>query len=256
LIGPIKSAIEARLVGKENNKMELEIKGFIETSFLDWDGKIVSTLYVAGCNFRCPFCHNAGLIEKPQEYETISLERIEKHLIKHRDFIDGICLTGGEPCLHHDRGLIRFMKRIKANGFMIKLDSNGTRPECLKNALNEKLVDYFAMDIKGPLDERYDRLTGVKTDLEKIKQSIAIIMGSGVEYEFRTTVVPTLIDVADVKDIVGHIAGADKYVLQQFAPDHSWDESFRKIEPHPREKLEEMAEAAKKEISNVIIRGI
>lgn len=234
---------------------ELEIKGFIETSFLDWDGKIVSTLYVAGCNFRCPFCHNAGLIEKPHEYETISPERIEKYLLDHEDFIDGICLTGGEPCLHQERGLFRFMKRIKAAGFQIKLDSNGTRPECLRTALREGLVDYFAMDVKGPLDERYDRLAGVKTDLGKVKESISLIMESGVDYEFRTTVVPALVDAAGVEAIARHIAGARKYVLQQFMPDHCWDEKLRTVKPYERNKLEEMAALARPLVGEVLIRG-
>jgi len=235
--------------------MELEIKGFIETSFLDWDGKIVSTLYVAGCNFRCPFCHNAGLIEKPREYETIPLERIERFLLEHKNFIDGICLTGGEPCLHKNAGLLEFMRRIKSLGFLIKLDSNGTDPECLKMALDEKLADYIAMDIKGPLDERYYRLSGVKTDLNKIKQSIKIIMESGVPYEFRTTVVPTLLGTKEIEDIARELAGARKFVLQQFAPGHAWDEALRSVKPHSREKIEEMAAAARPHINNVMIRG-
>ncbi|MFH1387496.1 MAG: anaerobic ribonucleoside-triphosphate reductase activating protein [bacterium] len=235
--------------------MDLEIKGFIETSFLDWDGKVVSTLYVAGCNFRCPFCHNAGFIEKPQECETIPLERIERFLLEHKDFLDGICLTGGEPCLHKNKGLFEFIRRIKANGFQVKLDSNGTDPECLKTAIDDQLVDYIAMDIKGPLDERYNRLSGSRTDLGKIKQSIRLIMESGIPYEFRTTVVPTMLQKTDITDIAKHLAGADKLVLQQFAPDHAWDEALRSVKPHTREKLEEMVVAAKPHVANTLIRG-
>ena len=237
------------------NKVELEIKGFIETSFLDWDGKVVSTLYVAGCNFRCPFCHNAGLIEKPQEYETIPLERIENFMFERKDFLDGICLTGGEPCLHKNRGLFEFMRRVKGNGFQIKLDSNGTDPECLALAIKEKLVDYIAMDIKGPLDERYNQLSGVKTDLDKIKQSIRIIMESGVAYEFRTTVVPTMLETNDIADIAQHISGAQKFVFQQFAPDHAWNEALRSVKTYPRKKLDEMIMAAKPWVENTMLRG-
>ena len=234
---------------------ELVIKGFIETSFLDWDGKIVSTLYVAGCNFRCPFCHNSGLIEKPRDYETIPLAHIEQFLLEHKDFLDGICLTGGEPCLHKNHGLFDFLKRVKDLEFQIKLDSNGTDPECLKRILNQKLVDYIAMDIKGPLDERYDRLSGVKTDLAKIKESIKIIRESAVPYEFRTTVVPELLDNKDVKDIAEYIAGAEKYVFQQFVAEHTWDENLRSVKPYLREKLEEMVRISKPYVTNTLIRG-
>jgi len=233
----------------------LIIKGFIETSFLDWDGKVVSTLYVAGCNFRCPFCHNAGLIEKPQQYETIPLERIERFLLERREFLDGICLTGGEPCLHKSRGLFEFLRRVKGNGFQIKFDSNGADPECLAAVSGERLADYFAMDSKGPLDERYEKLSGVRTDLDKIKQSIKIIMECGALYEFRTTVVPSFLGSEDISDIAKYIAGANKFVLQQFAPDHCWDESLRSVKPYPREKLEEFVSAARPFIENTLIRG-
>lgn len=234
---------------------DLQIKGFIETSFLDWDGKIVSTLYVAGCNFRCPFCHNSGLIERPGDFETIALARIEGFLLEHKDFLDGICLTGGEPCLHKERGLFEFLRRIKALGFGIKFDTNGADPECLKKVIDEKLADYVAMDVKGPLDERYDRLSGIRTDLDKVKASIRIIRESGVPYEFRTTVAPTLLDTPDIEDIAKDIAGAEKLVLQQFVADHTWDESLRSLKPYPREKLDEMAAAARPHVANTLIRG-
>jgi pyruvate formate lyase activating enzyme len=246
------------MAGRETVKKEkknLEIKGFIETSFLDWDGKIVSTLYVAGCNFRCPFCHNSGLIEKPGDYETIPLARIEQFLLEHKDFLDGICLTGGEPCLQKNHGLFEFLKHIKGLGFQIKFDSNGTDPDCLKDVIDQKLADYIAMDVKGPLDERYDRLSGIKTNLDKIKQSIKIIMNSGVPYEFRTTVVPTLLETADVDDIAKYIAGAEKFVFQQFAAEHTWDENLRSVKPYPREKLEEMVRISKSYVANTLIRG-
>jgi len=235
---------------------DLEIKGFIETSFLDWDGKIVSTLYVTGCNFRCPFCHNSGLIEKPQDYETIPLAHIESFLLERKDFLDGICLTGGEPCLHKNRGLFEFLKRVQDLGFQVKFDTNGTDPECLKKVIDQKLADYIAMDVKGPLDERYDKLSGVKTDLDRIKAGIKIIRESGVPYEFRTTVVPSLLESKDIEDIARYVAGAEKFVLQQFVAEHTWDETLRTIKPYFREKLEEMVAVAKPYVANTIIRGV
>ncbi|OGC04994.1 anaerobic ribonucleoside-triphosphate reductase activating protein [candidate division WOR-1 bacterium RIFOXYA12_FULL_43_27] len=235
--------------------MDLEIKGFIETSFLDWDGKVCSTLYVPHCNFHCPFCHNSGLIEDPKQYETIPAEKIEKYLLSHKDFIDGICLTGGEPCLHKNRGLFEFLRRIKDLGFGVKFDSNGTDPDCLKKVIEEKLADYIAMDIKGPLDERYDKLSGIKTDLTKIKESIKIIMGSGLPYEFRTTIVPGLLGGKEMEEIAKEIAGAKKFVLQQFVAKNCWDESFRDIKHYERKKLEELRDTIKPFVKKVLIRG-
>lgn len=236
--------------------MELEIKGFLETSFLDWDGKVVSTLYLPFCNFRCPFCHNSGLIEFPQSYETIPLVRIQKFLVERRDFIDGICLTGGEPCLHKDRGLFEFMRQIKGLGFQIKLDTNGSDPECLKKAIEEKLIDCVAMDIKGPLDERYDRLSGVKTDLDKIRRSIKIIMESGIPYEFRVTVVPALLDAKDIEDVARTLAGAKKLVFQQFAPENAWDPALRSVKPYDKIIMKRLVEAAKIFVPNTTLRGV
>lgn len=234
----------------------LEIKGFIETSFLDWDGKVVSTIFVPFCNFRCPFCHNSGLIENPQNYKTIPIVQIEKFLVERKDFLDGICITGGEPLLHKDRGLFEFMQHIKHLGFKIKFDTNGTDPKALKKIVDDKLIDYIAMDVKGPLDERYDKLSGVKTDLKNIKQSIKIILKSGIAYEFRTSVVPTLLDTTDIIDIAKSIAGAEKFVLQQFVPENTWDKSLSAVRPYSKEKLEEISEAVKRYIPNTLIRGV
>lgn len=236
--------------------MSLEIKGFIETSFLDWDGKLVSTIFLPFCNFRCSFCHNSGLVENPDSFETIPLSRVTNYLLEHRDFIDGICLTGGEPCLHKDQGLFDFMQQIKDLGFQIKIDTNGTDPDCLKKIVKQKLVDYIAMDLKGPLDERYDRLAGIKTDLNKIRQSIGLIDKSEIPYEFRTTVVPTLLDLKDIEDIAKSIEGLKKFVLQQFVANNTWDESLRGIKPYSREKLEEMVEAAKRYVLATSLRGV
>lgn len=236
--------------------MDLELKGFTESSFLDWDGKVVSTVYVPRCNFRCPFCHNSGIIENPKAYDTIPLKQIEDFILDRKDFIDGICLTGGEPCLHQNKGLFEFLKRIKKLGFKTKFDTNGYDPDCLKKIIDEKLADYIAMDIKGPLDERYDKLSGIKTDIEKIRESIKLIMESGLDYEFRTTVVPGLLDTEDIKAIARSISGAEKFVLQQFVPAHTWDEDLREVKPYEKEKIDEIIEAAKEFVANTLARGV
>jgi pyruvate formate lyase activating enzyme len=234
----------------------LDIRGFLETSFLDWDGKVVATIFLPNCNFRCPFCHNVDLLKTPENLERIPVKKIEQYLIDHKDFIDGICITGGEPCMHQRRGLFEFMRAINKLRFGIKLDTNGADPECVKKAITENLVQYIAMDIKGPIDERYDRLSGVKTDISKIKQSIKLIMDSGIEYEFRTTLVPSLLNKNDVVDIARHLKGARKFVLQQFVPKNTLDPALIKIKPYEKEELLEMVEAAQQFVPNTILRGI
>jgi len=236
--------------------MDLEVKGFIETSFVDWDGHIVSVLFLPYCNFKCPFCHNAGLVENSQNYQTIPLDKIEKFLLSHKDFIDGVCITGGEPCLHHDKGLLPFLTKIKGFGFKVKFDTNGNLPEFLKELIDNKDVDFIAMDIKGPLDKRYDKLSGVETDLEKVKKSIKMIMDSGIPYEFRTTVVPNLLNAEDVIDIAKFISGSKKFVIQQFISQNSWDASLREIKPYQKEELEAIASECKKFVPNTILRGV
>lgn len=235
--------------------MDLVIKGFHETSFIDWDGKIVSVVYVGNCNMHCPFCHNSGLVERPQSYETIPLEKIEKFLAERKDFIDGICLTGGEPCLHKEKGLFEFLRRVKALGLLVKIDTNGTDPACLTEIIRQKLADYFAMDIKAPLDGKYARLAGTKINLDFIRQSITILMQSGMPYEFRTTVVPGMLDTEDIKKIAAAIAGAKKFVLQQFSPENCWDESLRSVVPYDIEQLTEMRLAAGQYVLNTVLRG-
>ncbi|MBN2057611.1 MAG: anaerobic ribonucleoside-triphosphate reductase activating protein [Candidatus Saganbacteria bacterium] len=235
---------------------QLQVKGFLETSFLDWDGKVVSTIFLPLCNFRCPFCHNSGLIETPENYDTVPLERIYAYLLEHRSFVDGVCVTGGEPCLHMNRGLVEFLRQLKDNGFLVKLDTNGSFPAALQRLLDENLVDYVAMDIKGPLDERYDRLTGIKTNLDKVKQSIALLGSKKIPYEFRTTIVPTLLAEADVADIFEQLKGTPKLILQQFVAENCWDESLRSLKPYAKEKLEAMARQATAHIREVKIRGV
>ncbi len=234
----------------------MEIRGFQETSFLDWDGKVCAVVYAPNCNFRCPFCHNAGLIEDPKQFDLISIEKIESYLKEHKDFIDGICLTGGEPCLHEKNGLFEFIIRVKGQGFRVKLDTNGAFPDVIQRAIADNLVDYIAMDLKGPLDVRYNKLSGIKTDINNIMKSIRIVMTSGLPYEFRTTVVPTLLNEKDIEDLAKSIAGAQKFALQQFVPKETLDPSLVKVKPYERDQLEKMVEISKKHIKNTILRGV
>ena len=236
--------------------MDLKIKGFLETSFLDWDGHIVSTVYLPGCNFHCPFCSNSGLVDDPDQYLDIPPEKVFAHLKKHPDFIDGVCITGGEPSLHKEKGLIGFIAKVKSLGLKIKFVTNGYDPELLQKLIQEKLVDYIAMDVKAPLNEKYNELAGVKVDLAKIRQSIELIINSGLDHEFRTTVVAHLLDKQDIESIAQSISRANKYVLQQFEPKYAHHEDMRDSKPYSKEEMAQMLTAAKKHISNTILRGI
>ncbi len=222
----------------------------IGTSLIDWEGKIVSTLYVPSCNFRCPFCYNCDLILRPDNFKNIPQKEIDSYLLERKDFIDGICMSGGEPTLYPD--LPSYFKEIKNKGFLIKLDT--TNPILLENLIKFRLIDYIAMDIKSSLDfDCYSKAAGIKDKilLERVKDSITLIMNSETDYEFRTTVVPVLHTEENIIEIAKYISGAKKYVLQNFSPlEKTLDPSFQKIKPYSDEKIQELSEKAKKYVPN------
>lgn len=148
---------------------KVPIKGFIETSFIDWKGHLSSVIFTGGCNFRCPYCHNSDLVLRPNELEDIPLDYIIKRLKKFKKWVNHIVITGGEPTIH--KGLLELIEEIKSLGFNIKLDTNGSNPEMLKELAKRDLLNYIAMDIKGPLD-RYSRWCGIEVDVEKIKKKV------------------------------------------------------------------------------------
>lgn len=223
------------------------IGGLQKLTLIDYPGKIACTVFTVGCNFRCPFCHNPELID-PSKFklsEIIEEKSFFDFLNARRGLLDGICITGGEPTLYPD--LPEFIKKIKALRFLVKLDTNGTKPEMLTALIADKLVDCIAMDIKTALQkDLYEKVTGSAVDFENIKKSIEIIMQSGLEYEFRTTVVPGLHTKNDILSIAEEIRGAKKYYLQQFvAGEKIFNPDFRKIKSYPGEFLREVCEKIK-----------
>ncbi|PKL72145.1 anaerobic ribonucleoside-triphosphate reductase activating protein [Candidatus Kuenenbacteria bacterium HGW-Kuenenbacteria-1] len=224
------------------------IGGLQKVSLIDYPDKICAIIFTKGCNFKCGFCHNSGLVLFDKQQSTIKEEKIFEFLEKRKKRLDGICITGGEPTLQKD--LPEFLNKIKKMGFLIKLDTNGTNPEMLKKIIKKKLVDYIAMDIKAPFS-KYENITGAKVDLNKTKQSIKIIMNFS-DYEFRTTIVPNLIKEEDIVFIAKQIQGAKKYFLQQFVfKEKMIDEKYKKIKPYSKEILEKMCNKAKKYIKIV-----
>jgi len=235
----------------------MEIKGFIDTSFVDWDGNIVSTIFLPGCNFRCGFCHNHRLVLEPESFETVPEEVVFSFLRRNRDFLDGVCITGGEPTLHREY-LKSLCSRIKELGLKVKLDTNGTRPEVLEELISQNLVDYIAMDVKAPLNpESYSRISGrnLNGSLSEIEESIRMIINSGIDHEFRTTVIKGVHSREDIEAIARSIKRAKRYVLQKFVPHLALSQEFKEKESFTDEEMEALVEAARRYVREVKWRG-
>ena len=202
---------------------------------------MVSTLYVGGCNFRCPYCFNVELVKSPYHLAIIPEEDIFSFLKQRKSFLDGICLSGGEPTLCDD--IIQFLNKVRKQNFKIKLDTNGSNPDKLTSIIQQGLVDYIAMDIKSSLNfTTYQQAIGVQNSevVTNIKKSIELVRDSGIQYEFRTTVVPSFHDGNIIEEIAQGIKGSCHYVLQSFLPSENLlDSNLKNIEPFPTQVMEE-----------------
>ncbi|MBR3270464.1 MAG: anaerobic ribonucleoside-triphosphate reductase activating protein [Clostridia bacterium] len=229
----------------------MKIHGLQKMTLLDFPGRVACTVFLGGCDMRCPFCHNAELIDGSAEAimdETELLAFLEKR----KGLLDGVAFTGGEPTLRKD--LPDLFRRIKAMGYPIKLDTNGLHPDRLKALLDEGLVDYVAMDIKN-CPEKYAVTAGLETvDLDKIQQSIDLLKNGTVDYEFRTTVVDELHEAEDFEKIGAWIAGARAYYLQAFTDRDTV--VFENLHAPSREKMEAYAYTVRKFVPNTALRGI
>lgn len=187
------------------------IKSIQKVTLLDYPGKVACTIFLAGCNMKCSFCHNASLVFNYDKTNFFTCEETMSFLNSRKGKLDGVCITGGEPTLNQE--LDDFIKEIKQMGFLVKLDTNGTKPDVLKDLINKKLIDYVAMDIKTSFD-KYKTITNTDNDMDAIKESIEIIKASGIEHEFRTTV----IDKISKEDLVeiAKVVSPSKYFLQEF----------------------------------------
>lgn len=219
--------------------MDYPIKGFLETSFVDWPGKIASVVFLPHCNFRCPYCHNYELVIDPDQFPTVPFEYIIEKLRYYRGWIDGVCITGGEPTLLP--ALLALITRIKQEQMLIKLDTNGSHPHVLRNLIQAGLVDYIAMDVKAPLDQdSYAHCCGISADIAKIQESVDLLRENHVPYEFRVTVAPTFLDGEDLARLAHQLKGAQKFTLQHFSPAHTLDHQCRQIAPYPEDHLRMM----------------
>lgn len=231
------------------------IRAFIETSLVDWDGKISSVIFFDKCNFMCPFCQNWDLIINPNKFPVVKWEHIKKKLQNKKGWVDGLVLTGGEP-LCCEQEVFQVCKKTKKLGLQVKIDTNGSYPGILQNLIKSKLIDFVAMDIKAPIDKRYNTAAGKQVNLEKIKQSIQMLLNGEIDYEFRTTCVPGIIDENAIHQIGKDIKGAKKWALQAHVPDNAYKALYRQsLNPEYYKMIKKYLEIAKKYIPNTILRG-
>lgn len=227
------------------------IKGLQKTTLLDFPGKVACTVFTAGCNFRCPFCHNASLVVRAGEVDEISSETFFNYISKRKGILDGVCITGGEPLL--SVGIEDFIRQIKSMGFLVKLDTNGAYPDKLEALLDEGLIDYVAMDIKNS-KEKYALTAGLKEFPAEIERSIKIIMEKAPDYEFRTTVVRELHETQDIVKIAEWLKGTKHYYLQTYVD--SGDILSEGFSAYDAEKMLEILEKSREILPCTVLRGI
>ena len=230
----------------------MQIHGFQKMTLLDFPGKVAATVFTGGCNFRCPFCHNALLVEQLDQAPVFDEGEVLAHLEKKAKLLDGVAITGGEPLLQKD--LPAFLEKLKGFGYPVKLDTNGSFPERLKELVKAGLVDYVAVDIKNR-PEKYAETVGVKAfDLTPVRETVDFLLSGPVDYEFRTTVVREFHTISDIEAASAWIRGAKRYFLQNFV------DSGKLLCPGlsgvSAEEMEEMAEAARKNVATVALRGV
>lgn len=230
----------------------MNISGIQKLTLLDFPGKLACTVFTSGCNFRCPFCHNASLV-LPGMSEHIDESEVFSFLKKREGILEGVCITGGEPCLQSD--LESFIEKVKALGFSVKLDTNGSFPEKLFALLEKGLLDYVAMDIKTS-PERYAEVTGVtnKSFFENVKKSVELLKECGIPHEFRTTTAKELQKAEDFLKIGQWLRGEKHYFIQQY--ESSGELVGKEMTPYEKAELEEFKKLMENFVEDVEIRGI
>lgn len=229
----------------------MEFGGFTPSTLIDYPGKIAAMVYTIGCNFRCPYCHNPELVD-----ETVTKIYPEAEILKflktRHGLLDGVVITGGEPTMH-GADLLSFMSKVKDLGFLVKLDTNGTDPDFLSQAIERQLVDYVAMDIKSPL-ATYHETAGRPVNTNAIKKNIALLLTDIVDYEFRTTIIKVLLSPEDLEEIARTISGAKRYYLQKFIPTKILNPQFKRKVTYTDEDFFEFQAMAKKYVTYCGIR--
>ena len=227
----------------------MRIAGFQKLTLLDFPNNVACIIFTQGCNYKCPYCHNSGLVGHEND-ELIDEEEIFSYLKKRKGVIDGIVISGGEPTVQKD--LEFFTKRVKDLGFKVKLDTNGSNPDVVERLLKANLLDYIAMDIKTTLPD-YKEITGVNPNVKNLERSIKLIKESSIDHEFRTTIIKNIHDIDKIFKICKYVDG-DKMFLQNF--EQSENVLGKNLEPFTQEELKEINKKVKGKFSNVKVRGI
>ena len=229
----------------------MKIGGLQRISLIDYPGYLCAIVFSEGCNFRCPYCHNPELVD-PCLFRTCIRENdVIGFLETRKGKLDAVSITGGEPTIQPH--LTSFIRQIKKMGFSVKMDTNGSHPQIIKNLLAENLLDYIAMDVKAPLD-KYREVVKAQVHTDFIKESVNLILKAKIPYEFRTTIIDSQLSEADIRQIAGLISGADHYALQKFVPTKTLDNKFLNEKSWSDERFQNIKILLEKEISSVVIR--
>ena len=230
------------------------VKGFIKSTLIDWEGKLASVVFLPGCNFRCRYCHASRLVLEHEHIEDVPFELVRSYLVSGKGWVDGVVISGGEPTL--DEKLENLTKEFKALNLRVKVDTNGSRPAVLRSLIENDLVDAVAMDIKAPLDaEKYSEVAGVKVDVEKISESIDLLLSADIEAEFRTTVCPAFLSEGDVLEIAGRIGRAGRYTLQIFRPLDCLDKEMNNAAAYSLDEMQKILQSVRGYVPRAVIRG-
>ncbi|MBL7159247.1 anaerobic ribonucleoside-triphosphate reductase activating protein [Candidatus Microgenomates bacterium] len=238
------------------------IRGLQKTTLIDYPGKIACVIFFSNCNFRCPFCHNKDLVLESNDLPRFSEQEIFAFLKSRQKILEGVVLTGGEPTLYPN--LKKFVEKITKLGFLVKLDTNGLNSKGLKQLVNQRLLDYVAMDFKGPIN-KYSKIVNAKVNTKAIKESMRFLVSSSLPYEFRTTVVPGIHKEADILKMAEELKNVTRYklhvirinwFLQQFRPGSCLNEEFNKIKPYAKSFYDKILPRLNKIIPNTFIRGV
>jgi pyruvate formate lyase activating enzyme len=234
--------------------MTITIGGLIKTTLVDFPARVAASIFLQGCNYRCGFCHNPGMIPPGLPPDPVDPEEVHRLLARRQGLLDGLCISGGEP-LMQGGGLESFMRRVKKeSGVAIKLDTNGSFPDRLSRMLDQRLVDYVALDIKAP-PELYGPATGGKGEFGPVGESVRLLRRHDAVFELRTTLVPGLAGKEQLPEICRQVGGSGTYVLQRFRPDVTFDSASAALKPFTAAEADELARSCHPHFDHVLVRG-
>lgn len=233
-----------------NNSIDVPIGGLVKLSLVDYPGHTAAALFTIGCNMRCGYCHNPELVLPEQLVDPLPVGDILDWLDTRRGKLEGVAISGGEPTMHAD--LPRLIGEIKARGFLVKLDSNGTHPDMLAQLITDSLVDFIAMDIKGPL-ARYHEIAARPIDIAAIQRSVDIIRSSGIGSEFRTTIVKSQLSPNDIEQIGQLVAGAPRFALQAFRPGITISPQFSRETSYSEDEMKQLQTIMERYVGQCVI---